>query len=386
MTRALYLAACLAVAGAAACSSSSTGQAVPNAAGGVRPYAARPAFIDVNKGALAALDAMSFQFKVVLDEVRSDTPPDTGSTDGTCKNGIEVFVPDRKGEANSQEYLYFYDAACKSLSRSIVRTYGELAPSKGWVMLNISSYRAGDAKPNSIRLTWDLYTHASFDKSGYPIVSRGFVREAHVLVSTGAKSKLYEHYAEFILGPSTNDGATLCGQSAGYDAVRLRDFIQVFGASGALDGQSSTDAKTGVTSYSAYFGADAYQADDFRVIKSGTYNDDCPMGSQPTYHLSSGTSLGSSSGAFAMTFSNGTMTNLSASSLFAESINLTIVTNTKTFPTDPDYVHGTLAYAGRTVATFDVNEFGNGTYNVTRTGLKYTVLDWIPLSTRSSPH
>ena len=82
--------------------------------------------------AIDAMNALGTPVKTYQDENAGEGTGKSASADeaggnGTCRNGIEYFVPDRNGDPSSTETLFFYDAACTQLARDVVRKW-----TSGW--------------------------------------------------------------------------------------------------------------------------------------------------------------------------------------------------------------------------------------------------------------
>jgi hypothetical protein len=65
---------------------------------------------------------------------------------GTCKNGVEFFVPDTNADPNSSETKDFYDSACTLLARDAVRTFASMGGSAESVNGAVQLYASLDVR------------------------------------------------------------------------------------------------------------------------------------------------------------------------------------------------------------------------------------------------
>lgn len=368
----------LAVFALAACTGPSGNLTPPGALDDAARTAPRAAKVNVSEVAMGLINATSFQLHTVLDEERGNNAPSTGDVSGKCVNGLEVYIPDKAGDKNSQEYLFFYDAACTSLAHDVVRKVFPLTVSGSEaVEIDVNDYRKGAKKPFYVHIDYNHYMQGAFDQNGYPVASHGFVNDARHRLIAASGRQFYENDTEYILSASRDSSALLCAQSAAYNQSKLNDLSEAFGAQGISSGTRGL-LSDGSSTTSASFDGDASGADAFRINDNDASNTACPI-SRPRFVLGRGTLIGQTSGAFSLSFAKGTLSDLSASTTIGNDFNLTVETNTNVFPEDAGYVTGTVTYQGEKVAALSVNQFGNGTYTETKTGTVYVTDDWLPI-------
>jgi hypothetical protein len=77
------------------------------------------------------------------------------------------------------------------------------------------------------------------------------------------------------------------------------------------------------------------------------------------------------------TYANGVLANLTiTNATLANGDTLNVQTNSGVSPGDEHFISGSLAKSGSTIATFNVNAFGDGTLVVASSGKAYQIEDW----------
>lgn len=300
--------------------------------------------------------------------------PDTGS--GTCNNGVEFYAPDRNGDPNSTETQFFYDNACTGLARDVIRIWTSTGAHSETVQRTSKMYALNSTTAYATRNEAVSFTNATFDQYGYPIVSGGFVRsQTGELDIAGART--IDQDGEFILAPSSGGSTTFCSDEAGYNETGYAALNETVGWTGLLpNGTRTVNGDGSVTWQATHSGSVSTGAIGALSIHIGTSNTACPI-STPKFTLAGGTLKGSFNIPVSATFSRGVLTNLTitnATLLNGDTLNVT--TSSTLPPPDPHFISGTLAKNGSTVATFNVNAFGDGVLTVTATGTQYVINDW----------
>ncbi|HZT14173.1 MAG TPA: hypothetical protein VFA29_15340, partial [Candidatus Baltobacteraceae bacterium] len=112
-------------------------------------------------------------------------------------------------------------------------------------------------------------------------------------------------------------------------------------------------------------------------VTVGNQNTSCPIAA-PMFGLAGGTSRGNYTLPIATTFKNGLLTNMTiTNAVLANGDTLNVQTNTNTPPANQGFISGAVGSSnGTQLATFALNEFGDGTLNVIASGNTYTIVDW----------
>ena len=330
----------------------------------------------INAASINILNAVGASVNEYAEENAAEHASGSVGT-GACHNGLEFYVPDRAGDPDSSKTQYFYGRSCGQLARDSVHKYTSTGSNSETVTLTISNYRPS-GQLFSTRTTTAQLTNATFDAYGFPIVSDGFVREASSQLTVGTVKTL-DNDNEFIVAPSSNGSSTFCNDSAGYNATGIARLNETFGwAGGNLSGGTRTVNADGSVTWAGSRNATSYEGPIGSLsIAQGTQNSACPIAT-PAYTISGGNAKGSSVAAVSATFLNGWLKSLSASRVsLSGGYSLTLASNAGIWPTNIDFVSGTVSYHGTQVATFNTNALGDGVITVTKTGAKYVIIAWV---------
>ncbi len=295
---------------------------------------------------------------------------------GACSNGVEFFAPDKNGDPNSTELDYFYDAACTQLARDIVRIYSSTGANSESVARTESTYADGSNTASAVRTDTDVINNATFGEYGYPVPADGFdgVTTGDLTIS-GIKTIAEDGEIVMVAGSGTND---FCGDTAGYNATGFASLDETFGwQGGELSGGTRTVNGDGSVTWNATHAGTAFKgAIGALSIATGTQNTSCPI-STPMFMLSGGTSTGSYTIPVTATYKQGLLVGLTVTNAqLANGDTLNVTTNTSVSPTNADFINGTIASGGSTIATFDTDAFGDGTLTIAATGKQYVITDW----------
>ncbi|HTU81055.1 MAG TPA: hypothetical protein VMF61_02940 [Candidatus Acidoferrales bacterium] len=390
-TRTSVTAAALAFA-LSACSGAGTGSlpqnALPQAANAVETAANAGAAISQNGvradastppslGPIEALNAAGASIRDLSEEAQTDTGRGSQTSSGTCRKGIELYVPDKAGTPDSMQREVFWDAGCTKLARDSVRVFTPTSGSSENVTLDVINYSPAGAKLSE-RSAEVTFADATFGSNGFPNPTDGFDRNAtSTLAIAGTRTILAGD--EFVVSPLSNGSGTFCSDSAGYNAVGFPALGKTFGWEGGfLTAGTRTVNSDGSVTWNGTHTGTAYEAPIGSLsLVTGTPNTACPIVA-PDYSLSGGTAGGSSTGALTATFDNGELVDLTLDHTGSRgSYAIAASTDTKLWPTNPRFITGTVTSGGKTIAHFAVNAFGDGTISVFATGTIYRIVDWI---------
>jgi hypothetical protein len=296
--------------------------------------------------------------------------------DGACNNGVEFWAPDKKGDANSTERIVFYDNGCTQMQSDAVRIYTSTGSNSETVQRTVSRYHLNSSTPSSVRSETVNYTNATFDAYGYPVYKSGFDRtHTGELDVNGVKT--IDADGEFVLLAQSNNVSTFCGDSAGFNATGDASLNETFGWAGMVPSGTRTVNSDGSVTWSLTHEGSAYTGPIGGLsIQSGVQNTNCPI-STPMFTLAGGTVKGNYNIPVQATFQAGILTNLTISNAaLANGDTLNVQTNSGVSPGDPHFISGTLSNNGTTIATFNVDAFGDGTLVVAASGKAYQIEDW----------
>jgi len=293
---------------------------------------------------------------------------------GTCNNGIEFFAPDKNGDPNSTETQFFYDNGCTGLARDVVRIWTSTSSSSETVQRTVKMYALNSSTASAVRTETVNYIHASFDQYGYPILKNGFDRSNSGELDVAGVKTIVED-GEFVLAPPSGNSTTFCADSAGYNAVGISG--ETNGWSGILPSGTRTVNSDGSVTWQSTHTGNAYTGSvGSLAIQIGSQNTSCPI-STPMFTLAGGTLKGAFNIPISATYMRGILINLSiVNATLVNGNTLNVSTNTNLQPPDPHFISGTLTKGGTTVASFNVNAFGDGVLTVTATGKQYVINDW----------
>lgn len=298
---------------------------------------------------------------------------DTVSPNGQCRHGIEVFVPDRFGDSHSYEREVFYDPGCRRLARDTVRVNASTGSNSETVAATSKSYSPRGVLV-STRTTNSTILNATLDANGFPELHDGFVRASANVLSTPAQGTVQLSDDEIVVSPGIS--ASFCTDSAGYNAVGSATLNETFGwQSGIASGTFVTNADGSLTWSGTLDSTVSSAAIGGLSIAAGAPNTICPI-TVPAFTLTGGIATGGKSSTLSLTERHGVLVRASiGQTTAAGDFNLTASTNKDVWYVNPGYISGTITDGGKTVATFSVNAFGDGT--LTRSnGTSFAVIDW----------
>jgi hypothetical protein len=294
-----------------------------------------------------------------------------------CLDGIELFAPDRNGDANSTEELVFYNAGCSQLALDDVRTYTSTGSHSETVHHTTSFYAPGRSMPFAVATSTSSVSNATFGRYGLPELGSGFanVTAGQVVVN---KSPVLSTDAEVVVMPASGASSTFCSDSAGFDPSGIVSLDSTFGWQGVLTSGTRTSEGTGLVTWSATPSGTAFSgAIGSLSIATATQNLSCPI-ARPDFTLAGGSAIGTYSIPISVTFHRGRLWSVTVSrATLPGGDTLSVRTNHARRPTSRDYVSGAIRTGRTSIATFGVNAFGNGTLTVTSTGAQYKMADWI---------
>jgi hypothetical protein len=288
---------------------------------------------------------------------------------------LEFFSPDKNNDPNSTEEQYFYDSACAQLQKDVVRVYTPNGSSET-VARTVNIYPNGSATASSTRTDNVSILNATFNQYGYPSASAGFDRSEQGTLNL-AGSKTIASGDELVLAAASGGTNSYCGDSAGYNATGIASLNETFGWQGqTLSGTRTLNGDGSVTWSSTHSGTSYKGAIGGLSLGAGTENTACPIAT-PQFTLAGGTALGTYTIPVSATFMHGILTNLVVTNATLSNGNtLNVTTNANVAPTNPAFISGTVSNNGTQVASFSVDDAGDGTVTVTASGTTYTMNDW----------
>lgn len=306
--------------------------------------------------------------------LQSVTRQSTG--DGTCNNGVELFAPDKKGDANSTERIDFYDNGCTAVARDAVRVYTSTGANSETVQRTVSLYLLNATSPAAVRSETVNFRDATFDQFGYPIAKDGFARtHTGELDISGAKTIAED--GELVVAPSSAGSTTFCSDSAGFNATGVAALNETFGWAGVMPNGTRTVNSDGSVTWNSTHNGTVYTGPIGGLsIQAGVQNTACPIAT-PMFTLAGGATKGTFTLPVSATFDRGILTNLTIqNATLANGDTLNVQTNSGVQPGDSHFISGTLAKSGTQIASFNVDAFGDGVLIVAATGKQYQIEDW----------
>jgi hypothetical protein len=294
----------------------------------------------------------------------------------SCRDGVELFAPDRNSDPNSTEALFFYDPGCTQLAIDDVRIYSLASADSEIVNRTDSFYLPASATAIALATTHSTISNATFGSYGLPVASNGFALRSASAISF-LKSPVLAADAEFVMMPGSQESNVFCEDSAGYDPSGITSLDETFGWQGGVLSGASRTAVGGLVRWAATPSGTAYSGSIGELsIATGAQNATCPIGT-PGFTLNGGTAIGTYSIPLVVTFRHGML-----SSLFVHHARLpngdTLNVSTQgSRRSQRDYIVGSLRNGGTPIAAFAVNGFGNGELTVTSTGAQYRIVDWV---------
>lgn len=301
--------------------------------------------------------------------------PMTGGANGQCNNGIEFWSPDKNGDPNSTEEIYFYDGACTQMARDVVRIFNQSGSSET-VNRTDKQYAIDNGTPTAQRTTTVNFINGTYNANGFPNVANGFDRSATSELDVAASKTLLGD-DELVMLAGSNGVNNFCGDGAGYNATGIASLDETFGWQGLdVSGTRTVNNDGSVTWQSTHTGNAYKGAIGSLSINIGAPNTNCPIGT-PEYSLQGGTQGGSYSIPISVTFSHGLLTNLVVTNAqLANGNTLNVQTNKGVAPTNSQFITGIVSNGSTQIATFAVDAFGDGTLTVTSSGAQYVMNDW----------
>ncbi|GAC1544564.1 MAG: hypothetical protein NVS2B17_25820 [Candidatus Velthaea sp.] len=294
---------------------------------------------------------------------------------GSCKDGIEFFAPDKNGDPNSTESQYFFDLTCTQLARDTVRVYSSLGTSSESVNRTESLYAVNNGTPIAVRTDSVTITNATFDSHGFPSVASGYNRVSTDSLGISG-SKTINADDELVMLPASNGSNAFCGDSAGYNATGIAKLNKTFGWQGIESGTRTINTDGSITWTTAHAGNTESGAIGSLSIAGGTQNSACPI-VKPMYTIAGGTDGNTYNIPVTATYNHGVLSNLSiVNAQLAGGATLNVTTNVGVGPANSGYITGTLAKNGTQTATFAVDAFGSGTLTITSSGAQFVITDW----------
>jgi hypothetical protein len=294
---------------------------------------------------------------------------------GTCNNGAEFFSPDKAGDPNSTEEQYFYDSACTSLARDIVRKFTVNGSSETVNRIE-NQYPAGSSTASATRTTAVSFINGSYNSNGFPSVAAGFDRSAVSTLQLGSVKTL-EDNDELVMLPSTNNVNSFCADAAGYNDTGVASLNETFGWAGTTQSGTRTVNADGSVTWSSTHNGTAYKAAIGGLsIGVGSPNTACPI-TTPEYTLVGGTANGTYTIPVSATFNHGLLVNLTVTNaVLANGNSLNVTTNSGVPPQTVGFITGVISNNGTQISSFSVNAFGDGTLTITSSGTQYVMSDW----------
>ena len=307
----------------------------------------------------------------------SKAPDITTNTCVALSSGgsVELFVPDKNGDANSTEEQTYYDSACSQLARDLVRIYNQNG-SNETVNRTVSDYAQGNATAINTHTVTVTFENATFGNYGYPVVADGFDESEQGALNISGSRTIVDG-DELVMAASSASTSSYCGDSAGYNATGFASLNETFGWQGGVASGTRTVNNDGsVTWVSTHAGTEYKGAIGSMSLGVGAQNTACPV-STPQFTLNGGSTFGTYTIPVSITFKNGVLQNLSVTNAqLANGNTLTVTTNSGQAPLSSTFITGVVSNSGTQIATFSVNAYGNGTVTVTASGVQYVMNDW----------
>jgi len=299
------------------------------------------------------------------------------TSNGTCKNGVEFFAPDRNGDPNSTETIDFYDAACSDEARDVVRIFTSTGASSESVSLNESLFAPNNATAIATRSESNTFTNATFNANGFPLAANGYDLVADSDLNIAA-SRTIDSSREFVLQPAASGTNGFCSDSAGYNATGFQRLGITFGwQGGVLSGGTRTVNNDGSVTWTSTHAGTTFKGPIGGLsISAGVQNLSCPIWT-PMFTLAGGTAVGSYSIPLTVTYLHGMLESLTiTNATLSDGDTLNVATNSSQPPSSSQYITGVVSNGSTQIATFAVDAFGDGTLTVTASGAQYVITDW----------
>jgi hypothetical protein len=310
-----------------------------------------------------------------LGEVMLEAPEtnNAAGATGRCADGTEFLAPDAKGDPDSTELRVFYDAHCSQLAVDQVRLYTPTGSQSESVDATASIFEQGKGTPVAVIDRKSQLSNATFDRYGFPIASKGFVRVSTSQLSV-AKVKEVASDSELIV--PTGNPYRFCQDAAGYSLTGIPSLDATFGWEGGVLSGGTVFVGGDSFRLSATIGGTAVQgALDSLALVAGTPSSSCPIAT-PAYTLSGGASIGTITIPVRIAFHGRVLSDLTidrASILGTYTLNVV----TRREQGNEVEVLGALTQGRTRIATLHLDAFGDGTLTVTSTGAQYKIVDWV---------
>jgi len=313
---------------------------------------------------------------------QSDARSTQSLTLNTCQSysgggSYEFFAPDKNNDPNSTEAEYFYDSACAQPARDVVRIWTSTGASSETVNETTKIFTVNNGTASATRTDAIALANATFDQYGYPVPANGFDRTATGSLSIAGSNTINSDF-ELVMLPGTSTTESFCGDAAGYNATGFPTLNETFGWQGGVSstGTRTVNADGSVTWNATHAGSTAKGAIGSLSIHVGSANTTCPIAT-PMFTLAGGTTQGAYTIPTVATYKAGLLIGLTiTNATLANGTTLNVTTNTSVSPTSNLFITGTVANAGTTVATFNVDAFGDGTLTISSSGAQYVLDDW----------
>jgi hypothetical protein len=300
----------------------------------------------------------------------------TPSTLERCRDGIELFAPDRNGDANSTEALVFYDPGCRRLALDDVRIYTPTGANSETVARSDAFYAPGASAPTAAATTQSTVSNATFGSYGLPLPADGFATSSTTHVTVG-RTPILSAGAEFVMMPGTAGSNAFCENSAGFDPTGVVSLGETFGWQGGVASGGSRTVSGNTVTWRATPAGTAYTAAPGALsILSGTTSDACPIAS-PAYTLAGGTAAGSYALPLTVQFRHGMLWNVSIARAALPGGDTLRVRTVHRAGRGHSLIEGAVSNGGTPIARFAVNLFGMGELTVVSTGAQYRIVDWV---------
>jgi hypothetical protein len=360
----------------------SGGSSTPVGPGGGNPPPP-PSQTGEMKKALGAADAFGSRAKVLSTDAFVELHRAAGQIrpakhSSNCVDGVEFFMPDRNGDPDSNEALYFYNSHCTQLAVDVVNLVTSTGKHRETVNTTARSYAHGHADtPTAMTTATSKIFKATFDSNGFPIVADGFNRSTNSELSLGTTPTIAND-DEMVLKPSSTNVSDFCSDFAGYDVAGIPSLGATFGWQGGAfsGGTRKTNADGSVTWNAPTTGNVVQGGIGSLSIDKDRRNTTCPI-SSPQFTIVGGTSLGKVDIPLAASLENGRISDISVSgATLPNGDTLDVTTNTHKFPGNPNFITGTISDGRGQVAKFGLDAFGNGQLIIMGHG-NFKIVDWM---------
>lgn len=324
--------------------------------------------------AIAIADAFGSRVRENADHIETIDEALSTPRAQACEGRRAFYAPDRAGDANSTESVFFYDAACAHVARDVVRVYAPGGNGSQTVRRTVSIRSPQSGAPVAVRTETATIDHAVFGRFGFPRAGEGFTRTEWSTLDEGG-TKSVRSASEMVVLPGRSGISAFCQDSAGYSMSGVPSLDATFGWQGGSTGTGTIERRGAFvrlistqrgTSYGGPIGA--------LSISTGARNTICPIG-VPAFALAGGTARGQYVMPVRALFRDGRVWEFTvAGATFSNGYRLDVKTQ---HPGPAASIAGKISAGGTPVATFSLDAFGNGALTVTSTGAEYRMVDWV---------